>query len=346
MRADRLSLALDQTGLPPEGRILVLRPAPDGDLSSLPKDRCLMVQGFRPDHDALAARGWSVVPEPEGNEYAAAVIFLPRSRAEARGLVAEATARVVAGGPIWIDGVRTDGIDTALKDIRGRARLSDPYAKAHGKAAFFENPGPAAFADWSPRPTHPLPGFIALPGSFSADGVDAGSAVLAAALPGDLKGRVADLGAGWGWLSSEILKRPKVTALHLVEAEWAALSSARANITDPRADFHWADATALPALPRMDAVVMNPPFHRGRTGDPALGAAFIAAAARLLHASGTLWMVANRHLPYEEVLARHFLHVEEIPGTGAFKLFRAAKPVTKPRDTSHGKPPRPPRRGR
>jgi 16S rRNA (guanine1207-N2)-methyltransferase len=135
--------------------------------------------------------------------------------------------------------------------------------------------------------------------------------------------KVADLGAGWGFLALQVLAREGVAEVHLIEAEHAALEAARANIADPRARFHWADATAFRPEQRFDAVVTNPPFHRGRTADPGLGRAFIAAAARMLTPSGTLWMVSNRHLPYERTLAELFRDVVELPGPAAFKLHRA-----------------------
>ena len=77
----------------------------------------------------------------------------------------------------------------------------------------------------------------------------------------------------------------------------------------------------------MDHVVMNPPFHTGRDADPALGASFLAAAARNLAPSGTLWMVANRHLPYDRSLAALFREVAEIGGTPAYRLTRASLPL-------------------
>ena len=76
----------------------------------------------------------------------------------------------------------------------------------------------------------------------------------------------------------------------------------------------------------MNTVVMNPPFHSGRTANPALGKAFIAAAARMLAPSGQLWMVANRHLPYEATLEDLFGKVEEITGDNRFKILRAERP--------------------
>jgi 16S rRNA (guanine1207-N2)-methyltransferase len=351
MATERLSLALASADLPAGGRILVLRPLAGSDLAALPQPSCSLVQGFRPDHDALARAGWTVVAETADTGFAAAVVFVPRARAEARALVAEAAGRVVAGGPIWLDGAKTDGIDSLLKDVRARADLSPPLSKAHGKVAMLANPGRDVFADWAAAATHPAPGFVALPGCFSASGVDTGSAALAAVLPRDLRGRVADLGAGWGWLSAEILQSPKVSALHLVEAEWAALQSARANVTDPRAEFHWADVRAGVRLPPLDVVVMNPPFHVGRAGDPSLGAAFIRAAAGLLVPSGQLYMVANRHLPYEEILRQAFGEVEDLQRPGAagaagFKLFRAARPLRRPADSARGIRRSPKRQGR
>ncbi len=339
MTASRLTLALETGALvvPHEGSILVLRPRADTDLSALPADRVIVVQGFRPDHDALAARGYVVsaaVPAGDGvvAPAGAAVIVLPRSKTEARALIAAASAAVVPGGPIVVDGQKTDGADAMLKDLRARVPLGEALAKAHGKLAVFANPGPTALSGWELVPGRLADGRVTHPAAFSADGIDPGSAALAAALPAKLPRRVADLGAGWGYLAAEVLTREGVEEVHLVEAEHAALEAARANVTDPRARFHWADVTRdVPGAP-FGAIVMNPPFHHGRAADPGLGRAFIAAAARALTPSGTLYMVANRHLPYERALAEHFREVEDLdpgPGAsaGAFKLIRAAAPI-------------------
>ncbi|MEO0402063.1 MAG: class I SAM-dependent methyltransferase, partial [Pseudomonadota bacterium] len=163
------------------------------------------------------------------------------------------------------------------------------------------------------------------PGVFSADGVDPASELLVGALPDAMVGTVADLGAGWGYLSAHILT-PDVAAVHLVEAHDMALQCARHNVTDPRAQFHWADATQWKPAEQVDAVVMNPPFHSGRAADPSLGRAFIAAAARVLKPHGALWMVANRHLPYEDTLTSHFAKVVDLDGDARFKLVRAERP--------------------
>jgi len=324
MRATRLSLALESAAfVPPDtGRIAVLRPQSGDDLSALPRDRVQVVTGFRPDHDWFAARGYAVATRAEG-DYAAALVCLPRAREAGRAMIAEAAAFVAPGGPVAVDGQKTDGVDAMLKDLRTRVDLSEALSKAHGKIAVF--PAEADLSDWVPRPAL-VEGFQTLPGVFSADGVDRGSALLAAALP-EMKGRIADLGAGWGYLSSVILRSEAVRELHLVEAEALALDCARQNVTDPRARFHWADATQWKAPTALDSVVMNPPFHVGRDADPALGVAFLSAAARLLHPQGVLWLVANRHLPYDRPLATLFRDVAEVSGDSGFRVIRASHPI-------------------
>lgn len=321
MRSARLSMALE-TGalsLPRVGKIVVYRPRSTDDLSALPHDRVVVQTGFKPDHDHFAHR-YQVAPEPP---YAAAIVCLPRSREAARGAIAKAASEVVAGGWIAVDGQKTDGIETALKDLRARVNLSDALSKAHGKLAVF--PAGADLADWQVQAGQ-VAGFTTLPGIFSADGPDRGSVLLAEALPAKLGGKVADLGAGWGYLSAQILRRPGVKRLDLVEAEADALDCARTNVTDPRARFHWADATTWRPDTLLDVVVMNPPFHTGREANPDLGAAFIRAARRMLAPDGSLWMVANRHLPYDAVLLDSFLEVKDVGADSAFRVIHALKP--------------------
>ena len=136
---------------------------------------------------------------------------------EDRTLLARADAEVLAGGPIAVDGQKTDGIDPALKDLRARAPMGEVLAKAHGRLACFA--AGAGLSDWAAAPREIEGGFITRPGVFSADGIDAGSALLAAHLPDRLGPKVADLGAGWGYLARQVLARQGVKRIDLVEAE-------------------------------------------------------------------------------------------------------------------------------
>lgn len=333
MRESRLSLALSSgaVALPPEGPVAVFSPSAEADLAPLARARVQIVQPFRPDHDAWAARAYDSAPAcPEGVRFAAALVYVPRARAHAQALIAQALT-VTGGGPVLVDGQKTDGIEPLLRACRARGSVSAPVIGGHGKLFALTAP-PAAFADWAARPGLAGGRFRTVPGTFSADGIDAGSALLAAALPAGLKGHVADLGAGWGYLAAEALARcPGLAQLHLVEADAEALDCARHNVTDARAVFHWADARAFAPPRLLDAVITNPPFHAGRAADPALGIAFLAAAAAMLAPHGALYAVANRHLPYERELSRLFHELTERPGTGGFKVLHAVRPIRAPR---------------
>lgn len=307
--------------VPDTGAIAVLRPRIGDDLSVLPADRVVVLTGFKPDHDHFAAR-YAVAGQ---GPFAAALVCVPRAKAAAHALIAQALAAVVPGGPVLVDGQKTDGIESVLRDCKA-AGLAPGVAlsKAHGKA--FVLAAGAAPAGWAAAARQIEGGFQTLPGVFSADAPDRGSALLAAALPAKLGPKVVDLGAGWGCLSRAVLARAGVRRLDLVEAEADALTCARVNVVDDRARFHWADAAAFRPESLVETVVCNPPFHTGRDADPGVGLAFIRAARGMMAPDGVLWMVANRHLPYDAALAEAFLEVEDIGRDPAFRVIRAAKP--------------------
>ncbi len=162
------------------------------------------------------------------------------------------------------------------------------------------------------------------PGVFSWDRPDPGSVLLMRSLPA-LVGRGADLGAGIGLLSRAVLANAGVTALALVELDRRAVECSKRNVVDERASFHWQDARTGPELSGLDFVVMNPPFHDGGAEDKSLGQAFIRRGHAVLRKGGSLWLVANRHLPYEAVLAELFASVALRAEGGGFKVYEARR---------------------
>jgi 16S rRNA (guanine1207-N2)-methyltransferase len=345
-RGDRLALAhaSGDMHLPPAGTILVLRAEPSALYRALGVDRFHCEQSFRPARDRLAAAGLAVCDPPGASTdrddadappdapAAAAIVTATRQRAESLGLIARALARVAPGARVVVNGAKADGVDGLMRQVAAAIPLAGSFPKAHGKLFWFARPEalPEAVEGWADgyalRPNDD--GFITGPGMFSPDHVDPGSRRLAAVFDARLLGRVADLGAGWGWLAARALAgSPAITALDLHEAEARALAAARCNVTDPRAAFHWSDVARLDR-PRegYDWIVTNPPFHQGRAAEPALGATFIAAAARLLKPSGRLLLVANRALPYEAVLSRAFARHDTLTEDAAYKVIEASHP--------------------
>ncbi|MDG4892010.1 class I SAM-dependent methyltransferase [Mesorhizobium sp. WSM4976] len=288
-----------------------------------------LVQGFRPHFRALQAAGYTVTPHVEGQGYDMALVLAGRHRGQNELRIAEALERVAPGGLIVVAGGKEDGIDSLRKRINALASLEGHLPKHHGVAFWFRPAGPEAAAPL--RAGNPDlvvdGGFKTAPGMFSFDRVDAGSKLLVASLPYDLAGNVADFCAGWGYLAAEVLQRSQsLTALDLYEADFEALEAARLNVhgaVEPR--FFWTDLLTEAAERRYDAIVMNPPFHSGRAADPEIGAGMIRAASKALKPGGRLFMVANRQLPYEQVLSAAFASHAEIARDGMFKVLSARR---------------------
>lgn len=308
MKTSRLFTALNE-GLMLLGALHVVRPPAGYDMAGLTD--FTVEATFLPDFrywDAMGKIG-------DGRARAATLVVLPRSKTLARRMVIDAIA---AGGLVIIDGQKTDGVESIYKDIRKVTSVAGVITKGHGRLFWFDA---GAAPDWPLAAPSPE-GFITVPGVFSEAKIDAGSALLWPYLAG-LKGEAADLGAGWGYLSRAILECEGITRLDMIEAEKTALECAIKNVSGGAG--HWADALTFEGGP-YDVVVSNPPFHAGREGDPNLGRGFIATAARILKPRGVFLMVANRHLPYEADLDAKFARVEELEGSGGFKIFRATRP--------------------
>lgn len=323
MSMSRIETAIESGAFDwPHGPVVVLGATARHDLGAFPSEQVTAVSHVLPDIAALGRAGLTASQTlPETADLA--VVFLPRSKVEARGMIAEAAR--IAGGRVVVDGQKTDGVESILKALKARDAVGPVVSKGHGK--LFVLTGDATLSDWAaPDAYEPAPGFRTVPGVFSAERIDPGSALLAEALPAKLPARMADFGAGWGYLSAAVLARQGVAALDLVEADGRALDCARGNLSDDRVRYHWADVRDFRPDTPFDGIVMNPPFHSGRAAEPDLGQAFIRAASTMLVPQGRLWMVANRHLPYEAVLRQAFQEVTEIGGTGGFKLFAAAGP--------------------
>lgn len=280
--------------------------------------------------------------------YPVVLVLPPRQREEARALLARAVAQCAEGGLVVACMANDEGAKSGESDLKALAGLSGSRSKHHCRvywstirtatlattqAAAPPTVDSALLAAWSaldaPRPIADGR-FLSRPGVFAWDRIDAASALLAASLPGDLRGRAADLGAGYGYLAVELLQRcPGIVALDLYEAEARALALAERNLA-PFASraalgFRWCDATeGLHA--RYDTIVANPPFHaQSRADRPDIGRAFIAAAADALEPGGRLWLVANRHLPYETVLDARFGTLRTVAQAQGFKVIEAVK---------------------
>jgi 16S rRNA (guanine1207-N2)-methyltransferase len=326
-----------QLTLPPDGRVLFLRARAGVRLREMARPGWLCEQGFMPFADELGRNGLRVGEPAAGASFPLVLVLPPRQRDEARALFARALLHTAPGGTVLASMPNAEGAKSGEADLAKLAGVVQHQSK-HKCRVFWSTPDAAnidqaLLAEWltldAPRAI--VGGYVSRPGLFAWDRIDRASALLAAHLPGDLHGRVADLGAGYGYLASQVIAHcPRVNAIDLYEAEARALEPARLNLDKAKHEcghelgvtVYWHDVTrGLPQ--RYDAIVSNPPFHQGRADLPELGRAFITSAADALQPDGRLFIVANRHLPYEAILAARFREVRTLVTQEGFKVIEA-----------------------
>ncbi|AQR62991.1 methyltransferase [Brevundimonas sp. LM2] len=257
-----------------------------------------------------------------------AMVYAPPGVLERRYTLAQTLRTLKVGGRLDVMAAKDKGGSRLKKELEAFGLEVGESAKAHHRRCVVVRPETlvgidAAIAAGALQQVEGLEAW-SQPGVFAWDRIDAGSAQLAAHMP-PLKGIGADLGCGYGALATVVLRSPAVTALRLIDLDRRAVEAARKNVEDPRASFDWADVRLLEAAGDLDFIVCNPPFHDGGAEDRRLGQAFIKKGAEMLKKGGTLWLVANRHLPYEAELKAAFKRVTPITDGGGYKLFEAVK---------------------
>lgn len=325
-----------QLPLPPPGTGFILNAEADSGLSP-DLLGLICVTGFKPAHDALTAAGFRVAQNLPAGDYQTGLCLMTKHKAQSLAAIARAWAALPVGGLLVCSGDNDTGVTSLMKATKDALGAIDSLSKYHSRVFWLtkaDGPAPAILSDWlAGGETRPVAatGFIAGPGMHGWNKVDVGSRLLAAQFPGSIRGRVADLGAGWGYLSAALLRSgAKVAGLDLYEADAASLAAAQANLAalDGGATvlkYHWADVTAGLPRGRFDVIITNPPFHAGKATDVTLGSQFITRAAEGLASGGTLLLVANKHLPYEAVFDQHFKSRRTVAEGDGFKVIEGKR---------------------
>jgi len=255
-------------------------------------------------------------------------MLAPPGAVERRHVLGLALRALSPGAPFLVLAPKDKGGGRLAKELAELGCIAHETAKRHHRicaAAASHDPEAveAAIAAGAPRFSESL-GLWTQPGVFSWDRIDPGSALLIRHLP-EFSGRGADFGCGLGLLAHKILRSTRVSQLTLIDIDRRAVELCRRNVDDSRIALLWADVRAVAGLDSLDFVVMNPPFHEAGAENRALGLAFIDKAAAVLRKGGLCWLVANRHLPYEAALARHFRESRAVADEGGYKIIEARK---------------------
>lgn len=318
--------------LPPDGRILLINMAYGPCASLFPATHTTCWNWNKSEAKCWLAAGYKVSPERPEGPFAAVFLALPQQRDSALGLLANAE-RVLDQGGVFVAAAPNDGGGRRLAgDVAPFCSVLQSASKHKCRIIRVQRAGLSALPEvWIERAAlqyHPGAQMWTRPGVFSWDRIDQATRLLLPFIPDHQTGIFIDPGCGNGVITCDILRRnPGALGLVAYDIDFRATVACRRNVDDlaafPPVGIFWEDFTASPKEGDADWVIMNPPYHQGKTEAIALGQEFITSAAKRLKPGGTLLMVANAHLPYEKILQSHFSAVEKCHEGGGFKIFKA-----------------------
>jgi len=349
---ETLIYSLHETNFPFDGRILFVNArdhaALRGDITN--------VQWFYPYAQNLEQQV-SRIEDVDG-AYDALFMLWPKNRVEGEYLFARGLSLLKEGAPFFVSAENKAGGSRLHKIVQQFcASELQQFSKhkcrlVHGvKGDVNTAKLDQAIEDGTIKTIDSI-GFTSQAGIYGWSKIDAGSKLLLQHIPQDLTGTIADFGCGYGYLLQHILQHNKgIKTAYAIDADARALVCCEANLsqlsscglttgshtkqTDPAIksqddisaiiEHLWRDLTKPQNLPPLDIIIMNPPFHEGKTTDTDIGAAFIKTAAQSLKSGGRLYMVANTQLPYEVILETHFSTHTRLAQNGGFKVFDVIK---------------------
>lgn len=163
-----------------------------------------------------------------------------------------------------------------------------------------------------------------LPGVFSRDGLDPGSALLLSTLQPHSKGKILDMGCGAGVLAASLKQHSPKVRLWLTDVSAPALQASQLTMKQNGLEAEvFASNVFSEVVGRFDMIISNPPFHEGRQTSLEATISVIKGAAKHLNIGGELRIVANAFLPYPQVLQETFGNHEILAQTGRFRVYRS-----------------------
>ncbi len=287
---------------------------------AVPRKRALWLYGdpaiafgdvYHPWHSkvhALENKGCNVFSTMESlaRDYDAVIVECPKQREETQGLIA--LALLCSGRFVMLAAPNNAGGTRLRKTLEAYGVKVEHMAKHHCQVVWTWNSVDADKEMIASNLSQLVPKQITMegqdwwtqPGLFAWNKIDAGSKLLLQHLPANLAGKIADFGCGYGYLCAMMAKQfPGITHIDAYDGDIRAVACATSN-NSKKVDSIWQDMRGFAARPLYDAVVMNPPFHDGKEEDVELGRIFITKALASLKSGGRLFMVANRHLGYEQ----------------------------------------------
>ena len=264
-----------------------------------------------------------------------AIIFVPKSKELLNYLLHNIVSRLTVGASIFLVGEKKAGVERAAKQLLpfGKALKLDSARHCQMWQLTLDKTVTAkTLTDWAQQYTVNTPNgdlnICALPGVFSQNRLDIGTAVLLPYLSQVTSGKIADFGCGAGVISAYLAKINPENRIFAMDVDAFALESTRMtfeknNLQPERLEIK--AVTGIEDAPLfLHAIVSNPPFHQGIKTDYNASENLCKTSRRHLKSGGELWIVANRFLNYPILIEQNFGQCTTKADQQGFKVLFAS----------------------
>lgn len=303
-----------------DGRVLFVNAPTDDLLSNLASNINASVWTWNfNDFQYFQARQATVhfgVELPQG-AFDQAIVFVHKSKELLNYILHNLASRLSLGASIFLVGEKKGGVERASKQLLPYGKTLKLDSARHcqmWQTVLEKNTTAKALEDWAQRYTVPTPqgdlNICALPGVFSQNRLDVGTAVFLPYLSKVSSGKIADFGCGAGVISAYLAKLNPKNRIFAMDVDAFALASTKMTFEENSLVPEQLEIKAVSGIEDaplfLHAIVSNPPFHQGIQTDYNASENLCKTARRHLKSDGELWIVANRFLNYPVLIEQSF----------------------------------------
>lgn len=272
------------------------------------------------------------IPEAE---YDQVIVFVPKAKELLNYLLHSVVLKLGLGGSIFLVGEKKGGVERAAKQLVPFGKCVKLDSARHcqmWQLIIDQTPTPRSLENWAQQYTIQTPNgelqIYALPGVFSQNKLDIGTAVFLPYLNRVSSGKIADFGCGAGIISAYLAKLNPKNRIFALDVDAFALASTRLTFEKNNLSPEQLEIKAVTGIEDaplfLHAIVSNPPFHQGIYTDYNASENLCKTSRRHLKSGGELWIVANRFLKYPTLIEQNFGQCETLTDQQGFKVLFAS----------------------
>lgn len=317
------------------GKVLFVEPEADTlahSLSALTAFSCFTT-------DAAVQQQWQQAgapvyfgATPQFNEqFDTAVVFYPKSKELLADSLQRIAGALVPEAQVYVVGDNKGGVKTLVTHAEKLGLHAHKLDNAKhclwfSLAGNFTAINAAKVSEFSLTLKNKALKVCSLPGVFNHGKLDTGTALLLAHVNHIQDGKVLDFACGAGIIGAYLKQHAAAIELYSSDISALAVTATEATLAANQLQGKVLAADGLPAAPTLfKHIVSNPPFHTGIKTDYSISETFIQQSVSRLQQGGTLTLVANNHLAYQQLLEQAFGQVKVLAKANGFVVYQAIK---------------------